>query len=323
MNQAWKIEVEGRALNEALRRGIIALGWPKLGDLRAYPDEKAIKIKLSEYTTQHSESMLDTWASALKTLTHDIRVGDAVVVYDHRTRQYWLGHVTGGYSYDPRECEEWPNLRQVRWYAQIPRAQLSVKARNALSAVQGCQLRQEIWQQLDSLSRGDFQPGEQEADTILSARQDMEAQARELIADRLDRLSEAQIIQLVSGLVRAMGFITKQPPASSSSLAIEASLDGLGLHPPHVKVQVQHRQGVVGGETLRELLNCLKADDKGIFVSTCGFSQEAIYEAERAGQLVALMDMDQLVDMLLVHYESLDLELKSLIPLTRIYWPAS
>ena len=47
MNQAWKIEVEGRALNEALRRGIIALGWPKLGDLRAYPDEKAIKIKLS------------------------------------------------------------------------------------------------------------------------------------------------------------------------------------------------------------------------------------------------------------------------------------
>ena len=58
MNQAWKIEVEGRALNEALRRGVIALGWPKLGDLRAYPDEKAIKIKLSEYTTPVSYTHL-------------------------------------------------------------------------------------------------------------------------------------------------------------------------------------------------------------------------------------------------------------------------
>ncbi|GGM22722.1 restriction endonuclease [Pseudomonas asuensis] len=323
MNQAWKIEVEARALYEALRRGVIALGWPKLGDLRAYPDEKAIKIKLSEYTPQHKESMLDTWASALKTLTHDIKVGDAVVVYDHKTRQYWLGHVTGGYSYDPLECEEWPNLRQVQWYAQIPRSQLSVKARNALGAVQSCQLRQEIWQQLDSLSRGDFQPGEQEAQSILSARQDMETQARELIADRIDCLSEAQIIQLVAGLVRAMGFVTKQPHPSNSGLAVEASLDGLGLHPPHVKVRVEHRQGVVNGEVLRELLDCLKAGDKGIFVSTCGFNQEATYEAERADHLVALMDMDQLVDILLVHYESLDLELKSMIPLTRIYWPAS
>jgi restriction system protein len=323
MSQAWKIEVEGRSLNEALRRGVLALGWPKLGDLRAYADADAIKSKLCEYSLHHNESMLDTWASALKTLTHDIEVGDAVVVYDHKSRQYWLGHVTGSYSYDPVECEEWPNLRQVAWYAQIPRAHLSANARSALAAVQSCQLSSEVWHQLDSLSRGDFQPEEQETEGLFNIRQVMETQARELIADRIDRLSEDQVIQLVSGLVKAMGFVTKSLPLKSGGIAMEASRDGLGLHPPHIKAQVYHRRGIISGQQLRALSNVLKADDKGIFVSTCGFSQEAIYEAERAGQLVALMDMDQLVDLLLVHYESLDLELKALIPLTRIYWPAA
>ncbi|TWI53760.1 restriction system protein [Pseudomonas duriflava] len=324
MSQAWKIEVEGRALNEALRRGVLALGWPKLGDLRAYPDTESIKSKLSEYCSHHPESLLDRWAGVLKTLSHDIEVGDAVVVYDHATRQYWLGHVTSSYCYDPLECEEWPNLRQVEWYAQIPRANLSVTTRNALGALQGCAVRSDLWQQLDALSRGDTDNrGGEEVETLLHARQDMELQAKELIADRIDRLAEDQVIQIVAGLLRAMGFVTKAGRLFERGLDIEASQDGLGLRPPYIKVVVRHRRGIIGSDALRHFCQQLKIDDKGLFVSTCGFSQEALYESERAGPLLALMDMDQLVEMLLVHYEALDLEIKSLVPLTRIYWPAA
>ena len=35
-----------------------------------------------------------------------------------------------------------------------------------------------------------------------------------------------------------------------------------------------------------------------------------------------LMDADDLVSALIEHYESLDAEARSLLPLTRLYWPA-
>lgn len=35
-----------------------------------------------------------------------------------------------------------------------------------------------------------------------------------------------------------------------------------------------------------------------------------------------LMDLDQLVDAVLDHYEAMDTEAKVLLPLVKIYWPA-
>ena len=62
-------------------------------------------------------------------------------------------------------------------------------------------------------------------------------------------------------------------------------------------------------------------DDKGLYVSTGGFSKEAKYEAERANVPVTLLDLDDLAETLTQNYETLDPETRRLVPLRRIYWP--
>ncbi|MGH1357400.1 MAG: restriction endonuclease [Burkholderiaceae bacterium] len=63
-------------------------------------------------------------------------------------------------------------------------------------------------------------------------------------------------------------------------------------------------------------------DDKGLYVSTGGFTKEARYEAERASVPTKLMDLDQLVDAVIEQYPKLDSDSRVLLPLTQLYWPA-
>jgi len=100
-----------------------------------------------------------------------------------------------------------------------------------------------------------------------------------------------------------------------------ASPDGLGLEQPRIRVEVKHRKGAMGAPEIRSFIGALRQGDKGLYISTGGFSKEASYEAERATVPVTLVDLDALVALLTEHYERLDAEARALVPLKRIYWP--
>jgi restriction system protein len=65
----------------------------------------------------------------------------------------------------------------------------------------------------------------------------------------------------------------------------------------------------------------MREGDRGIYVSTGGFAQEGKYEAERAERPVTLVDLDDLVALVVEHYEKMDIEARTLVPLKRLYWP--
>lgn len=76
-------------------------------------------------------------------------------------------------------------------------------------------------------------------------------------------------------------------------------------------VEVKHRKGAMGAPDVRSFLGGRHPHDKGLYVSTGGFTREARYEAERANIPTALMDLDKLVESLLEH----DLQTQQLVPL--------
>ena len=78
----------------------------------------------------------------------------------------------------------------------------------------------------------------------------------------------------------------------------------------------------MGSQEIRSFLGGRHAEDKGLYVSTGGFTKDAYYEAERASIPFTLMTLDDLVDALLEHYDNLDIESKQLLPLKKLYWPA-
>lgn len=127
---------------------------------------------------------------------------------------------------------------------------------------------------------------------------------------------------LVAGLLRGMGyktFVSSKGPDRGRDII--ASPDGLGLTQPRIVVEVKHRKGQMGAPEIRSFLGGLREGDMGLYVSTGGFSREAKYEAERAKNPVTLADSDMLVNIIIQYYDNFDPEARTLLPLTKIYWP--
>lgn len=77
----------------------------------------------------------------------------------------------------------------------------------------------------------------------------------------------------------------------------------------------------MGSQEIRSFVGGRHKDDKGLYVSTGGFTKDAQYEAERSSIPLTLMDLDEIANAITDHYEHMDAETRALLPLTRIYWP--
>lgn len=152
---------------------------------------------------------------------------------------------------------------------------------------------------------------------------DIESQARELVKDLTNALDWEQMQDRVAGVLRAMGYKTRvSPPGSDRGRDVIASRDGLGLEPPRIVAQVKQRKGQVSAADMRSFIGALDTSDRGLFVSSGGFSKDARYEADRSTPPIALLDLDELAMVLVEHCDSADAETRELVPLVPVYWPA-
>lgn len=211
---------------------------------------------------------------------------------------------------------------------------ISVEARNTLGAIQTLfMLNPAVDDELQRLAAGKLPRVEAPIAEVLADESysedyedvllDVEAKAHEFVKDVVQRLGWDEMQELVAGILRAMGYRTRvSPPGADRGKDIVASPDGLGLEVPRIRVEVKHRlKERIGAPAVRSFIGGLRADDRGLYVSTGGFAREAHYEAERANVPITLVDLDDLVGLLTRHYESLDPETRALVPLTKVYWP--
>lgn len=139
----------------------------------------------------------------------------------------------------------------------------------------------------------------------------------------MNSLDWSEMQELIAGILRAMGYKTQVSPAGSDrGKDIIASPDGFGFEHPRIIVEVKHRKGQMGTQQIRSFLGGRHPDDRGLYVSTGGFSKEAYYEADRASVPLTLWTSEHVVRTLIDHYEATDAETKRLVPLKRTYLPA-
>jgi len=164
---------------------------------------------------------------------------------------------------------------------------------------------------------------EEELDETDELARDLRARSLEFIKDRISGLTWEKMQELVAGLLRAMGYKTRISPAGSDrGKDIIASPDGFGFEQPRIVVGVKHRPNTaIGSQELRSFLGGRHKDDKGLYVSTGGFTKDAKYEADRGSIPVVLLDLNDLSNEIVRHYGEMDMEARSLIPLTTILWP--
>lgn len=330
MKKAWVVRAErgGRLYDAFKDNSIIAIGWSDIGSLANLKTREQIAGLVAEAWPQWKPQAVAMSAGQLHRFRSEMKIGDHVVTYDPSRRVYLVGQIAGDYRFDPSIDADDPNVRSVTWQGEVSRDLLSVRSRNSLGAISTLfQLTSDVMEDLLRALKS-HQPAPADVTTTVEIAEEdvfknIQEKAVEFTKDRVYALDWADLQELVAGLLRAMGYKTRVSPAGADrGKDIVASPDGFGFEAPRIVVEVKHRQGAIGSQAIRSFLGGRHPQDKGLYVSTGGFSKDALYEAERASIPLSLMTIDDLVEAVIQNYDRLDIETQQLLPLKRIYWPA-
>ena len=326
----WMVRAgEGAYAIEDFRgKNVVAIGWTDGGtNWTTFANRDAIQSEIARIYPENSDGQNFSAANTIERFLREIAIGDRVISYDPDNRRYLVGTIATSARYEPGVIEGLDTCRTVNWGGvEVGRDDLSATTRNSLGAISTLfRIPDTAADEIEAKLAGGARPQpmpENEVNNEVDLVQDLQARAREFIKDRLSNLSWDQMQELVAGLLRAMGYKTRISPAGSDrGKDIIASPDGFGFESPRIVVEVKHRRGQMGAPEIRSFLGGRHPADKGLYVSTGGFTRDAQYEAERSSIPVTLLDMDGLAMAVTEYYDRMDAEVKALIPLTRIYWP--
>jgi restriction system protein len=335
MENYWKI-MAGRSsafIEDFVREGIVAVGWSEAGDHTASRSKEELLQRFGQVFSDRTPRQNQVGAGQVWRFLHELRLRDRVVCYDPSTRLYHVGVITGEPKYEPQRIERLPTTREVKWIGVVERDALSLGTRNSLGAIMTLfKLPVAAATDVGHALEGDLESdatvasvaiNDDALETAPDPFADIEDQALELVKDRILRLEWDEMQELVAALLRALGYRTiVSPTGADRGRDIIASRDGFGFEPPRIVVEVKHRKGPMGAPEVRAFLGGRHSDDRGLYVSTGGFTREAQYEAERAATVTHLMNLDGVARALIDQYERLDDRGRALLPLTKIFWPA-
>ena len=335
VKQMWMVRAGRGAthVDALIENESVAIGWAAAGEISPKTTRREVTEILSLNFPDISKGKLAISAGQVYRFLSEIRKGDSVLTYDHSRRIYHVGEIVSDPYFDEKLIGGLPRCRKVKWLGEVSRDKISISTRNSLGAISTLfLLPEDATLEMESRLRGDEPQSQTDTDidsesesevTDLIA-QDLRAQSREFIKDNISKLDWDEMQELVAGLLRAMGYKTRVSPSGSDrGKDIIASPDGFGFEQPRIVVEVKHRPNTaMGSGEIRSFLGGRHSDDKGLYVSTGGFTKDALYEAERASIPIVLLDLDGLVKEIIRHYASFDVEAKSLVPMTNIYWPA-
>ena len=331
MPHFWMVRAgEGGYLaGEFVSKCCVAVGFGGMGDLTGFQTLDAMKAGVRRTYPDKSPVQVILASGVGHKFRSTIKIGDHVVTYDPETRLYHLGNVNGEYEFKPGYVTNYDHIRRVDWTGEVSRDVLTPASRNTLGSTitifePGDDVLREL---LHATSRAPYPNAVQSAsaevrEEVTRIYDDQLSRAHEFIKDRITRLEPREMELLAAALLRALGFRTRVTPTGPDrGRDVIASLDGLGLQPPRILCEVKHRKGQMGSQEIRSFAAGLRNDDRGLYLSTGGFTKEAKYEADRAALPITLLDLDELARLVVEHYERFDTPGRALLPLDRFYWP--
>ena len=327
----WMVRAgEGGYLAKEFARGFVAIGFDKLGDMTDVTAQETIREKFITAYPEARPSEIGNPVAIFYKFRTVLSVGDTVLTYDPDTRDYLIGKIASDYYYKQGEVPDYHHVRKVQWEDKVSRDSLTATSRNSLgSTLTMFSVNDDVWADIQGVLSGTpaatlDDTEEEEKKELQQIKEDNIGKARELIKDKILKLNDREMEHLVAAILRAMGYKTRVTPVGPDrGVDVLASPDGLGLQEPRIKAEVKHRQKTtMGPQDIRSFLGGLRDGNRGLFISTGGFTKEAKYEAERATIPCTLIDLEDLASLVIDNYENFDLEGCTLIPLTKVYWPA-
>lgn len=307
-----------------LKKNVVAIGWPEMGDLTQYKsDRELIKAKIPLVYPKEKLGAIPLNAGQLYRFACEMKVGDIVVYPSKQDKQIHIGRVDGPYKYDPSIHPEYVNIHPVKWLKTLPRTSFSQGALYEIgSAMSLFQVKNYVDEFLAALEGKIAKLPVEKDETVAVVTEEIEQTTRDFILKQLGQeLKGHPLAHFVAHLLQAMGYRTRvSPEGTDGGVDIVAHKDELGFEPPIIKVQVKSQEGNVGDPVVSALYGKVNQNEFGLIVTLGTYTNQAKGFAKNKSNL-RLVDGDELVSMILQHYEQFDSKYKGLLPLKRVYVP--
>jgi restriction system protein len=306
------------------RHKVVALGWTDMGDLsRLGKDREAFRAVVADVYNDAKPGAIPNYTGQLFRFVHEMQVGDLVVYPSQEDRQVHLGRVEGEYVYDPKTEPAYPHHRAVQWLKALPRTHFSQGALyeigSAMSFFQVRNFADEFRAALEG--QPPVPPPGPGGGGFVS--DEIEQATRDFVLRQLSQEMKGHpFADFVAHLLNAMGYQTRvSPEGPDAGIDIIAHKDELGFEPPIIKVQVKSTEGSLGDPVVSALYGKVDQSEFGLLV-TLGSITNPARNFARGKSNLRLIDGEDLVDLILEHYDGFDAKYKGLIPLKRVYVPA-
>lgn len=313
--RAWMVRAgnENEIIEDIAEKSIVAIGWGDLGDVSKLTTRDEIKRKYKEVNPGHSSRRVGINAGQVFRFAHKIKKGDIVLTYDKSSREILIGEIKSDYEWKPEVSpDDYPHVREAEWEKKVSRDEFSTPARNSLGSTLTVFSLDEHIAEIKQILKGEKKEKEEEAPPYF---EEVQSKAEELISDRISKLDPYDFQNLVAAVLQAMGFQTKvSSPGPDRGVDILAHPDALGFEPPFIKVQVKHKTDSTGIQQIQRFIGTLGESEKGLYVSTGGYTRDAKTAARETRSQITLLDRDDFIDLLLEHYACIEPEYQALIP---------
>lgn len=315
-----------------VRDEFISLGWDEIGDLKQFSaDREKLKADLAAKYPSAKPGAFPVWAGVLLRFAEEMTPGD-VVVHPHKAdKTVNNGNVDGDY-YFKADAPVHRHRRPVKWSkVGLLRTDFSQGALyeigSAITLFRVKKHDEEFLAALDAnvkavetvpveeIAAADAAEDEPDAQRITETTRDFIV--RTLATD----LKGHPFAHFVAHLLETMGYRTQvSAEGPDRGIDIIAHKDALGLEPPIIKVQCKSTESKIGSPHVNGLLGTLGHNELGLFV-TLGRSSPDAANLGKDRPNLRLIDGEELVDLILEHYESFSPEYKRKLPMLRVYVP--
>jgi len=334
MTNVWGIHND-TLTTELVDEGFVSIGWDELGDLREIGGTREeIKAVLSRTFPDGRPNAIAGWAGILIRFRDEMQPGDIVVAPYKPDSTISLGVVSGDYEFVPG-AETHRNRRRVDWKrVGVSRTVFSQPAlyelgafltvfgirkhddefRAALSAAEDASV-EDVTRTVEAVAEAtaiDEVSDEPRASRI-------DRHTRDFVLETLHhRLSHREFEEFTADLLRALGYQARVTAYSQDGgVDVIAHRDLLGVEPPLIKVQCKHLTGTIGAPEVQQLIGTQGHGELSLFITLGGYSKEALaIERQRSG--LRLLNGEDVVGLVLQHYDALGAGWRARMPLTSV-----
>jgi restriction system protein len=335
MTRVWIVRLgEGGELASLCReKGVIAIKSQRVGDLRTFPNRESLRQRIFEANPDRysAPEKAGVTTGILWSFAHEMSEGDIVLSPKRETRKLLIGSVAGPYLYDPNiVSQDYPHIRTVNWrgeihYDNVPREiWRSITAWQTLFELSSPEAVKAAQQLIEALQVG--QTITSEPSTSADRREmlrvegkmlfeDIERRSMDNLKDYFDTFSGQEFQEIVEATLKATGLHARSRRGPDQTIDIEAYENSLELG-PRILVQVKHREEPVSGPEMQQFIGAMNREgDRGLYISTGGFTSAARRVAERSTKPITLMGWEDFIQLFLDVYDRLDNETKAKIPI--------